>query len=133
MNLRAKAVLTIIEADFYREVSFGILARSVNLSPSRLRHLFFEEMGLTPAQYVKFLRLRKAKELLETSYLSVKVIMANVEMNNESHFVNDFKKAYGLTPARYRVNFSKHILRDRPIGQQIANSKVALTPHATGE
>jgi AraC family transcriptional regulator of arabinose operon len=122
MDLRIQAVLAVIETNFCREVSFRALARSVNLSTSRLRHLFKEEVGMTPTQYVKFLRLQRAKQLLETSFLSVKVIMARVGMSNESHFVSDFKKAYGHTPARYRSSFSKHVLRDGQIGQQVARS-----------
>src|SRR5690349_18454157 len=122
MDLRIQAVLAAIEANFCREVSPRALARSVNLSPSRLRHLFKDEVGMTPTQYVKFLRLQMARQLLETSFLSVKVIMARVGMSNESHFVSDFKKAFGHTPTRYRGYFSKHLPGDRQIGQQVAKS-----------
>ena len=49
--------------------------------------------------------MEQARELLETSYLSVKEVMARVGVADESHFVRDFKKAYGRTPARYRARF----------------------------
>src|SRR5687768_3187080 len=49
--------------------------------------------------------MQRARELLETSYLSVKQVMARVGVTDESHFVRDFKKACGLTPARYRERF----------------------------
>ena len=83
----------------------GRLAKFVNLSSSRLHQLFKEETGLPPAKYLRLLRMKHAGELLETSYLSVKEVMAKVGVTDESHFVRDFKKTYGLTPARYRERF----------------------------
>jgi len=54
-------------------------------------------------QYLRLLRMERAKYLLETSFLSVKEITHSVGLNDESHFVRDFKKAYGAPPARYRM------------------------------
>ena len=79
------------------------LAASVNLSVSRTQHLFKEQTDITLGQYLKALRLRRAKELLETSYLSVKEIVAELGRSDQSHFCRDFKKAYGISPAKYRT------------------------------
>ena len=49
------------------------------------------------------LRLERAKHLLDTSFLSVKEITHSVGLNDESHFVRDFKKAYGASPTLYRM------------------------------
>jgi transcriptional regulator GlxA family with amidase domain len=46
----------------------------------------------------------RAKELLERSLLSVKQVMAAVGITDRSHFDREFKKAYGLPPAQYRIN-----------------------------
>jgi len=105
MDPRVRTVITLIEADLYPETPLTALAQSVNLSPSRLRHLFKTETGMTPAQYLKRLRMESAKQLLETTFLSVKVITSRVGINNLSHFAQDFKKAYGLTPAQHRARF----------------------------
>jgi AraC-like DNA-binding protein len=83
----------------------GRFAQSVNLSPSRLHQLFKEETGWPPARYLRLLRMRRATELLETTHLNVKEIMARVGVTDESHFIRDFKKAHGATPARYRQLF----------------------------
>jgi hypothetical protein len=47
--------------------------------------------------------MERARHLLETSFLSVKEIAHQVGLNDESHFVRDFKKAYGEPPTRYRL------------------------------
>ena len=78
------------------------IARAVNLSTPRLRYLFKAETGTTPAQYQKLLRMQKAKELLEETFLNVKQIMLRVGVKDQSHFVRDFRALYRHTPAEYR-------------------------------
>lgn len=102
MDRRVKKVLEIIEERLQAKLHVDELSQSVNLSPSRLHHLFKAELGMPVVQYIKVLRLEQAKELLETSFLNVKEITLRVGFNDESRFVQDFKKAYGLTPAQYR-------------------------------
>lgn len=78
------------------------VARSVNLSSSHLNRLFRIEVGCSPLQYLKSLRMRKAKELIETTFLNVKQVMNTVGVKDKCHFARDFKRAYGLTPSQYR-------------------------------
>jgi len=49
--------------------------------------------------------MERAKNLLESSFLSVKEIAYQVGLNDESHFVRDFKSTYGYSPALYRSHF----------------------------
>lgn len=96
-------MVELMRGDLSRGLSLEALARAVNLSPSRLHNVFKSETGLSPARYLKKLRLERAKELLEESFFSVKEIRVRVGIGDESHFVRDFKKAYGLTPTEYRA------------------------------
>ena len=88
---------------------------ALHLSPSRFRHLFKQETGSSPAQYVKRLRLRYARQLLEDSSLSVKEVMAAIGMNDFSHFVRDFKALHGMTPLQAR---RLHIVGSSEPGQR---------------
>ncbi|HWS99643.1 MAG TPA: AraC family transcriptional regulator [Pyrinomonadaceae bacterium] len=105
MDQRVQKTISLMKENLHRGWPAGRLAKFVNLSSSRLHQLFKEETGLPPAKYLRLLRMERAVELLETSYLSVKEVMAKVGVTDESHFVRDFKKTYGLTPARYRERF----------------------------
>ncbi len=104
MDHRAEKVITLMSNNFHRKLTLGALARTVNLSPSRLRHLFKAETGTTPTQYLHQLRMSQAKLLLETTYLQVKEIRNLVGVGGESRFVQDFKRVYAKTPASYRTS-----------------------------
>jgi transcriptional regulator GlxA family with amidase domain len=101
MDRRIKRVIVLMEDQFHRELLLDEMAETVRLSPSRLRHLFKEEIGVTPAQYLKSLRMQRAREMMATTFLSVKEIIHRVGMKNKTHFARDFKKTYGVTPSNY--------------------------------
>lgn len=101
-----------MEDNLRRKWSVSKLAQLVNVSPSHLHRLFKLETGKTPAIYLKDRRMKRAQELLETSTLSVKEIARTVGVSDDSHFVRDYKKAYGLTPVRYRALFFSGDLSD---------------------
>ncbi len=91
--------------DVRGELSLAEFAQSVNLSVWRLCHIFKSDVGMPPIRYLRLLRMKRAKDLLESSFLSVKEIAFQVGLNDESHFVRDFKSTYGYSPALYRSQF----------------------------
>ncbi|HEV2762110.1 MAG TPA: helix-turn-helix domain-containing protein [Pyrinomonadaceae bacterium] len=103
MDARLRQVTRLMSEDLSRPLDLKALARSVNLSPSRLRSLFREETGQTPAQYLKRLRMRRAEQLITQTFLNLKEVMLRVGISDGSHFVRDFRKTYGLPPMRYRA------------------------------
>jgi transcriptional regulator GlxA family with amidase domain len=104
MDQRLQIVIALMKAELHRDISLDEIATSVNLSLSRLHHLFKAQTGTTPAQYLRFLRMEQARELLEFTFMSVKQIMVSVGVRDRSHFEREFKRMYGLTPTRYRAS-----------------------------
>src|SRR5687767_2892445 len=78
------------------------LAAMVDLSPSRFRHLFKTQIGVSPAEYLQRLRLRRARMLLKRTFLTVKEVMALVGYNDPSHFARDFRRVHGVSPSALR-------------------------------
>lgn len=105
MDRRVRSVAVLMQAELHRSVSLHELAKSVNLSDSRLRHLFKIETGRSPHEVIKALRMQRAKELCEVTFLSIKEIMDRVGIRDPSHFVRDFEKLYGLSPTRFRASY----------------------------
>jgi transcriptional regulator GlxA family with amidase domain len=107
MDSRVRKIQQIMRENLDRELPLVELAQSVNLSPWRLCHLFRSDTGMPPIKYLRLLRLEAAKQLLETSFLSIKEITYKVGINDESHFVRDFKRMYGVQPSVYRMVFTE--------------------------
>jgi len=51
------------------------------------------------------MRLERAKELMQGSFLSVKEVMILVGMTDLSHFVKDYKNMHGETPGQTRRKY----------------------------
>jgi transcriptional regulator GlxA family with amidase domain len=102
MDFRVRHALRLISEDLRHPLVLEEIARAVNLSEPHLRYLFRVETGMTPAQHLKSLRMRKAKELLEGTFLNVKQIMFQVGINDKSHFTRAYRSVYGQAPAEYR-------------------------------
>ncbi|HEX8174117.1 MAG TPA: AraC family transcriptional regulator [Pyrinomonadaceae bacterium] len=105
MDFRVQQAKALIENSLQQDSQFDSIAKQLNISPSRLRHLFKSETGTSPMQYHKALRLEQAKHLLEITFLNVKKIMLQVGIKDESNFVRDFKRRYGLSPKQYRAQY----------------------------
>jgi transcriptional regulator GlxA family with amidase domain len=102
MDRRIHAVIVVMEGNLQHDLSVTHLAFKVNLSASRLSHLFKTETGLAPRGYLERLRIGKAKELLRTTSLTVKEIRNKVSGVDQRNFVRRFKKETGLTPSNFR-------------------------------
>lgn len=107
MTPRVQKVVNLIQRDLRRRLTLTEMAQSVGLSVEHLRELFKSEIGMTPTQYQKRLRLLEARRLLESTFLNVQEIAVQVGLSDDSHFVRDFKKLYGLTPAQYRARHQR--------------------------
>ena len=129
MAQRVRRVIELMQGDPSQNFTLGKMARSVNLSSPYFCFLFKSITGVPPAKYLKSLRMQQAATLLATTFLSVKEIVRRVGLTDESHFVRDFKRIYGMTPRGYRHTTllsagssgaeHKNSLTNRKIGQLI--------------
>jgi AraC-like DNA-binding protein len=78
------------------------LALSVNLSVTRFRSLFKTHTGRTPNQYVREMKMRRAREMAATTHLKINEILSLLQVGDESHFHREFKKHYGISLTQYR-------------------------------
>ncbi len=83
-------------------ISLNSVAASVNLSPNHFSSIFSQEMGKTFVEYLTFVRMEKAKELLRTSSLKSAEIAYAVGYKDAHYFSYLFKKNQDCTPKEYR-------------------------------
>lgn len=102
-----------MKSDRSARLSADSMAKMVNLSTSHLAHLFRQEAKVSPKRFAKLARMQRAKYLLETSFLSVKEVMADAGFNDASHFVRDFKRLYGKPPSQYRADYRLSVFANK--------------------
>jgi transcriptional regulator GlxA family with amidase domain len=102
MDPRVAHIIGRMETALDQEVPVSAFAAAVNLSASRLAYLFRRETGLPPGRYLHRLRMERARDLLERTFLTVTEVMAYVGANDPSHFSRDFRRYHGVPPTALR-------------------------------
>ena len=69
--------------------------------PSAFAHLFRDVTGMSPYQFVKRMRLDRARGLLVDGTLNVSEVAKNVGYSSLSAFITEFKRHFGVTPRVY--------------------------------
>lgn len=92
----------IMNENVFKDVDLEELAMKLNISYSWFRKVFKDYTGYAPAKYFQELKLRKAKQLLVGTSLSVKEISFMLDYKSTEHFFSSFKKRTGFTPLEYR-------------------------------
>ena len=82
-------------------ISLSHLATLCSVSQPYLRRLFHAAFQVSPAVYVRNMRLGYAAELLQTGEYSVTDAALLAGFNDTAYFSREFKKAHGLTPQEY--------------------------------
>ena len=96
---RAKIIMN---ENIHRQINIQGIASNLGTSYSWFRKEFKEYTGFSPAQYFQELKLRKAKELLTETNLSIKEIAYSLDFSSYEYFLSFFKKRVGQTPLVYR-------------------------------
>ena len=104
---RVKLVLEKMHTDLDQSFSIAQLAESVQLSPSRLSHLFLHEVGLPPLDYLRKVKMLIFRNMLRNSNLKQKEILEHLGIADRSHFSRHFKKLFHKSPAALRKQESR--------------------------
>lgn len=93
-----------IEQNYDNEdISLNTVAASVNLSPNHFSTIFSQETGRTFIEYLTFVRMEKAKELLRTTSMKTAEIAFAVGYKDAHYFSYLFKKTQECTPREFRA------------------------------
>ena len=76
-------------------------ARAAGLSRASLFRKFKALSGNTPRDFIRDMRLERARQLLATGHVNVSDTVARVGFSDPSHFSACFRKKYGETPSEF--------------------------------
>ncbi len=80
------------------------LAELMHLNEDYLTRVFKKETGMSIKAYIIRQKMNAAREMLQTTSLSVSSVAIQLGYNNFSHFSATYKKEFGITPAEEKEN-----------------------------
>lgn len=91
-----------IYQNYTMDLTVNDLADEFHFTPSYLVKIFREQTGQTPLQYIIYLRINAAKELLvKNPQMNVSDVGLAVGYNDSAYFSRIFKKQTGIAPSAY--------------------------------
>lgn len=87
-----------IYINYKEKYDINTLAKTANMSTSYFHNLFKEITGMSPIQYVKKIKLHKARELLLSPKITAKSVAYEVGYDSLSQFNREYKRMFGHTP-----------------------------------
>ena len=85
-----------------QRLSVREVADAVHLPPSRLAHLFKQQIGISPARFIEERRMERAQALLESSSLSVGAVSEATGFSSQFYFAARFRSHTGMSPSQWR-------------------------------
>jgi AraC-like DNA-binding protein len=104
VDSRISWVIAEMQRDVGAPLAAATLAARVALTPERFRRLFAAQTGLAPAVYLQLLRLRRARVLIERTFLPVEQVAALVGYRDARRFRRDFRRLHGVAPKALRTS-----------------------------
>lgn len=100
---RVQVMLVYIHMYYADDLSLKDIADAGTMSIAQCNRCFNKILNVTPYEYLIQYRLQKATNLLKNATLNVTEISEIVGFNNVTHFIQAFKKVYGISPKKYRM------------------------------
>jgi AraC family transcriptional regulator len=100
---RLKRVVEYVDANLSNKVSLLDLAAVAGLSRMHFASQFRAATGLRPHEFLLRRRIRRSKELLRKSPMTIGQIALTVGFLTQAHFTTVFKRFVGSTPCQWRT------------------------------
>lgn len=93
-----------IHSSYNAPMNVDSLATLVNMSPSAFHRAFNNVTATSPIQYIKKIRLNKARDLLVEQHVRVSEAANLVGYESAAQFSREFKRYFGNSPSECRNN-----------------------------
>ena len=83
------------------KLSVPEVAKNAGVSPSYLTALFHKHLQISPADYVRRIKLQESKQLIRSGEMNFTQVAAHLNYSTVHHFSRQFKENFGITPSEY--------------------------------
>lgn len=97
-----------LNSNLHSDIKIQELAHMCAMSESTFRREFHRLLGISPVKYRNAEKLKKARQLLKFSHLSITEISNMLGYYDNAYFCRLFLQATGTTPAQYRLSFMEN-------------------------
>lgn len=104
--LLSEKIKDYIDENYNKDITLRNIADSCYVSKHYLSHLFKEDLGDSPINYLISRRIEVAKKLLLTTNGNIQSISKLVGYDNANYFNILFKKITGSTPGKFRESYN---------------------------
>jgi|SRR5690625_1021870 len=105
MNRSVALVQHYINQNYTDALTLDILAKVGNINKYYLAHIFKEDVGISPIEYLNHIRMKEAKNLLETTNYTIEEVARFNGFSSQSFFSQAFRREMDQTPSEYRKQF----------------------------
>ncbi len=96
-------VLIYIDVHSHENINVEDLAQMCNMSYSYFAKLFHKQFGQSCKQYIEFIRLSRAENLILFTDMDLSTIATETGFSDCSHLIRCFRRRYEITPKQYRM------------------------------
>jgi AraC-like DNA-binding protein len=115
---RLYSLIDFIKQNLNKNLNLDLLAREVGFSKTKLQSMFHYFFHQSTYSFIKDFKLDKSIELLMKSEADITMIAHQLGYNSSTHFINIFKKHFGLSPKRFKKEHLKNVGHTAQDGRQ---------------
>lgn len=105
-------MLSFVEQKYFLNIKTSDIAAYAKVSVRRVNQLFRNKFNITPTQYIRNLRIERAKKALRSTNYHISEIAYALSFESALYFSNVFKSVVGMSPKQYREMTTKELPKD---------------------
>lgn len=107
-GMQLERAIEYVEEHYQENFKILDLAMECHMSETHFRRVFQEKMNMTPVEYVNFVRVKKACDLIDKTDISMEEVAERVGFVTPSTFNRNFRRIIGTSPYQWKKRPDNH-------------------------
>ncbi len=101
---KIQRAISYIQENYAKDLNMAVVSNFISMNYSLFSYVFKQFTGMNFVNYLKDIRIKEAKRLLEETDKKIIEISNAIGYENEKHFMKIFKSTTGVSPTEFRKN-----------------------------